>query len=463
MPETAHPRTVPRTVIVGLGATGLSCARFLARRGIDFAVTDSRPHPPGRADFERELPGVPCVLGRLDPVLCARAGRLIVSPGVSLREPVLREAQAMGAELMGDIEIFARHARAPVVAVTGTNGKSTVTSLVHEMARRAGLAVQAGGNLGPPALDLLSGAEPDLPDPADLYVLELSSFQLETTATLNPSAAVVLNVTPDHMDRYDSLEAYALAKRRIYRGSGAQIINLDDPWVAAMALPERPVLRYTLGTPGARCFGLIAEEELAWLAYEDERLMPVADLSIPGRHNVANALAALALGTAVGLKREAMLEALRRFRGLPHRCQWVGRAQGVDWYDDSKGTNVGATCAALQGLSADRPVVLLAGGDGKGADFAPLASACRPDEGRKAVRAVVTLGRDGPRIARALAGVVPLARALDLRDAVAQAADLARPGDAVLLSPACASFDMFRDYVERGERYAALVRERVSP
>ena len=384
------------------------------------------------------------------------ARRLIVSPGVALREPVLLEAQARGVEVVGDIEVFARHARAPVVAVTGTNGKSTVTSLVREMAQAAGLAVRAGGNLGPPALDLLHDGEPDL------YVLELSSFQLETTASLKPSAAVVLNITPDHRDRYATLDAYAQAKRRVYRGAGTRVINRDDPLAAAMAEPDGPVMGFTVRAPEPRCFGLIPAEGGAWLAFEDERLMPVADLPIPGRHNVANALAALALGTAVGLPREAMVSALRRFHGLPHRCQWVGRASGVDWYNDSKGTNVGATCAALQGLAAERPVILLAGGDGKGADFTPLASACQSGETGR-VRAVVTLGRDGPLIAQALQGVVRVTRAHDLADAVAQAADLARSGDAVLLSPACASFDMFRDYVERGERFVAAVRERVSP
>ncbi len=451
------PHTMPvlDTVIVGLGATGLSCARFLARRGEAFAVTDSRLAPPGRADFERQFPGVPRALGGYDRALCRAAKRLIVSPGVALDEPLLREAQAAGAELIGDIEVFARHVRTPVVAVTGTNGKSTVTTLVKEMARSAGLRVLAGGNLGPPALDLLDEGG------CDLYVLELSSFQLEATASLEPAAAVVLNVTPDHMDRYRTVEEYARAKRRVYRGAGTQVINRDDARVAAMADPDRPVLGFTLGAPGARCFGLIAgggaRRAVPLLAYETERLMPVSDLAIPGRHNIANALAALALGTAVGLERESMLEALRRFRGLPHRCQWVGRGQGVDWYNDSKGTNVGATCAAISGLAVERPVVLLCGGDGKGADFAPLATACQ------GARAVVTLGRDGPLIARALAGVVPVTRALDLPDAVAQAAELARPGDAVLLSPACASFDMFNDYIDRGERFVAAVRERVSP
>ena len=376
---------------------------------------------------------------------------MIVSPGVTLREPVLLEAQARGVEVVGDIEVFARHARAPVVAVTGTNGKSTVTSLVREMAQAAGLAVRAGGNLGPPALDLLDDGEPDL------YVLELSSFQLETTASLKPTVAVVLNITPDHSDRYATLDAYAKAKRRVYRGAGTRVINRDDPLVAAMTEPDGAVVGFTVRAPEPRCFGLIPGEGGACLAYEDERLVPVADLPIPGRHNVANALAALALGTAVGLPRGAMVSALRRFHGLPHRCQWVGRASGVDWYNDSKGTNVGATCAALQGLAAERPVILLAGGDGKGADFTPLASVCQ------GVRAVVTLGRDGPLIAQALQGVVPVTRASDLTDAVSQAADLARSGDAVLLSPACASFDMFRDYVERGERFVAAVREQVSP
>ena len=240
-----------------------------------------------------------------------------------------------------------------------------------------------------------------------------SSF--ETTASLKPTAAVVLNVTPDHKDRYATLDAYAKAKRRVYRGAGTRVINRDDPLVAAMAEPDGPVVGFTVRAPEPRCFGLIPEEGGAWLAYEDERLMPVADLPIPGRHNVANALAALALGTAVRLPRGAMVSALRRFHGLPHRCQWVGRASGVDWYNDSKGTNVGATCAALRGLCAERPVILLAGGDGKGADFTPLASAC--DGG---VRAAVTLGRDGPLIAKALQGVVPVARASDLTDAVSR-------------------------------------------
>ena len=448
MPAMTHPGTV----IVGLGATGLSAARFLARHGEPFAVTDSRSCPPALTDLSREFPDVPRALGCFDRALCLTARRLIVSPGVTLREPVLLEAQARGVEVVGDIEVFAHHARAPVVAVTGTNGKSTVTSLVREMAQAAGLAVRAGGNLGPPALDLLDDGEPDL------YVLELSSFQLETTASLKPTAAVVLNVTPDHKDRYATLDAYAKAKRRVYRGAGTRVINRDDPLVAAMAEPDGPVVGFTVRAPEPRCFGLIPEEGGAWLAYEDERLMPVADLPIPGRHNVANALAALALGTAVRLPRGAMVSALRRFHGLPHRCQWVGRASGVDWYNDSKGTNVGATCAALRGLCAERPVILLAGGDGKGADFTPLASAC--DGG---VRAAVTLGRDGPLIAKALQGVVPVARASDLTDAVSQAAGLARSGDAVLLSPACASFDMFRDYVERGERFVAAVREWVSP
>ncbi|MGQ0591353.1 MAG: UDP-N-acetylmuramoyl-L-alanine--D-glutamate ligase [Gammaproteobacteria bacterium] len=452
MPAMTHPSTV----IVGLGATGLSCARFLARRGEAFAVTDSRTFPPGLADLARELPDVPRALGCFDRALCLTARRLIVSPGVALQEPVLLEARAGGAEVVGDIEVFARHARAPVVAVTGTNGKSTVTSLVKEMAQAAKLAVRAGGNLGPPALDLLDDGEPDL------YVLELSSFQLETTVSLTPAAAVVLNITPDHRDRYATIHAYIEAKRRVYRGAGTQVINRDDPLVAAMAEPDRRALQFTLGPPGPGGFGLVPAQGGAWLGHDDQRLMPVADVPIPGRHNLANALAALALGTAVGLPREAMVSALRRFHGLPHRCQWVGRASGVDWYNDSKGTNVGATCAALQGLCAERPVVLLAGGDGKGADFTPLASACQSAETGR-VRAVVTLGRDGPLIAQALAGVVPVARASDLTDAVSQAAGLARSGDAVLLSPACASFDMFRDYVERGERFVAAVRERVSP
>jgi UDP-N-acetylmuramoylalanine--D-glutamate ligase len=385
--------------------------------------------------------------------MCAHATQLVLSPGVALQDPVIETAMRRGAKVLGDIELFARDLgvgeRHPVVAITGTNGKSTVTTLVGEMAERAGLSVKVGGNLGIPALDLLEGSTPNL------YVLELSSFQLESTRSLQPLAATVLNLSPDHMDRYPALADYAGAKARIFRGAGTMVLNLEDPWVAAMAESGRRTLGFRLGPPGSDEFGLVEVGGEQWLARGRERLMPVSALLVTGLHNVANVLAALALGTAVDLPIEAMVAALRKFRGLSHRCEWVAETDGVDWYNDSKGTNVGAACAAIRGLGASRPLVLIAGGDGKGADFGALAEAAAG-----AVRAAVVLGRDGPRVARALGRLMPVVAAQDMPDAVARAAELAQRGDAVLLSPACASLDMFRDYADRGRVYAAAVQER---
>jgi UDP-N-acetylmuramoylalanine--D-glutamate ligase len=438
----------PQTVVVGMGKTGLSCARHLARRGVQFAVTDSRADPPELESFRRELPAVPCHPGGLPPALLVASQRVVVSPGVSLRDPALAAAAAAGAEMVGDIELFAREVRAPVVAITGSNGKSTVTTLLGEMAREQGLEVRVGGNLGTPALDLLGEREPQL------YVLELSSFQLETTQSLDAVAATVLNVTPDHMDRYGDLDEYREAKRRVYRGHGAMVINRDDPLVAAMVEPGRRVFGFTLGRPAQGDYGLLEDAGGSWLARGERALLARRDLRIQGLHNAANALAALALGEVVGLDLDPMLRALRRFAGLPHRCMWVAAGDGVDWYNDSKGTNVGATVSALRGMDCRGRVVLIAGGDGKGADFAAL----RPAVQERA-RAVVLIGRDGPRIGRALQGTVPMRSAPDMRAAVAAARALARAGDAVLLSPACASFDMYASYVARGEDFAAAVRQ----
>jgi UDP-N-acetylmuramoylalanine--D-glutamate ligase len=436
------------TVILGLGTTGLSCARFLARHGIPFAVMDSRENPPNAEQFRRDFPEVPLVLGRLEPDLCKKAARLLVSPGVPVTEAAVQAARARGVEVIGDIELFAQQISAPVIAITGANGKSTVTTLVGEMAKAAGFETRIGGNLGTAALDLLGTRDPEL------YVLELSSFQLETTASLNAAAAVVLNLSPDHMDRYATMQDYADAKRRIYRGDGQAIVNADDPWVMAMTPADRSAIRFTLGEPGTNDYGIIQRDGGTWLANGRETLLPVAEMKLQGWHNIANALAALALGDAVGLERAAMLETLRRFGGLPHRCQWVASGGGVDWYNDSKGTNVGATCAALAGLGRDRLLVLIAGGDGKCQDFAPLAQAAH---GR--LRAAVVIGRDGPQVAAALAPVTPVIAAHSLPEAVRIAAAQAMPGDAVLLSPACASLDMFKNYVERGEVFVNAVRE----
>ncbi len=432
------------TLIVGLGKTGLSCARFLAARGVPVAVTDSRDFPPGLAALEQEFPGMAVFVGGFDPAAFAAAQQLVVSPGVSLREPLIAQAIGRGVPVLGDIELFARHAAAPVVAITGSNGKSTVTTLVGEMAKHAGRNVRVGGNLGEPALDLISTAEPDL------YVLELSSFQLETTSSLNAAAATVLNISVDHMDRYLDMNEYAAAKQRIFHGDGVMVLNIDDPVVMGMAQTGRRTARFGLGEPEFKDFGIMQRVHGPWLARDSEPLLPVAEVRIKGMHNVANALAALALGDAVGLPMEAMLQTLREFPGLPHRSQWVAEKDGVAWYNDSKGTNVGATLAALQGMPGK--VVLIAGGLGKGADFTPLRQAAMDR-----ARAVVLIGRDAPLIEAALAGVTPVVHAADMEDAVAQACRLAQPGDVVLLSPACASFDMFSGYEERGNVFTNAV------
>ncbi len=451
---TASKISLPMpTVIVGMGRTGLSCARFLGRCGEPFAIVDSRENPPGLAAVQREFPRAPRHAGGLRADWLHGARRVLLSPGVSPREPALRAARDQGVEIIGDIELFARHARAPVVAITGVNGKSTVTTLVGEMARTAGVRAGVGGNLGTPALDLLD-------EKISLYVLELSSFQLETVSSLNACAATVLNMSPDHMDRYHSLTEYAAAKQRIFRGDGVMVLNADDPLVMAMRERGRKVRRFTLGAPAGGDYGLTREGRgETWLACGGERLLPAAALKIKGAHNIANALAAWALAEAAGLPRAAAREVLSTFTGLPHRCQWVAEIDGVRWYDDSKGTNVGAACAAIAGLAQDlapgRRLVIIVGGLAKGADFSAMAAAVR-----ERVRAAVIIGRDGPQIEKVLADVVPCVRAVDMQDAVARAAALAEGGDAVLLSPACASFDMFRDYVHRGETYAAAVRAR---
>lgn len=437
-----------RTLIVGLGKTGLSCARFLSGQGIRVAITDSRAEPPGLELLREELPDTALFLGTFRRDVFEAAEQLIVSPGVSVAEPLIQEALGRGVPVIGDIELFARAVKAPVVAVTGSNGKSTVVSLLGEMARYAGWRTAVGGNLGDPALDLLD-------DENRFYVLELSSFQLETTHSLEPKAAAVLNVSPDHMDRYISLEAYARAKARVYRGAEVGVINRDDERVRAMAGRAARDTGFTLGVPRGTDFGLCERDGETWLCRGGKALLPVAELRLKGRHNLANALAALALGEASGLPVEAMLEGLRRFRGLAHRTQLVAESAGVCWYNDSKGTNVGATVAALEGLHDPRSggrAVLIAGGDCKGADFTKLAPVVQRN-----CRAVVLIGRDAPLLKVALAGRTELLQADSLEEAVRQAAQRARSGDHVLLSPACASFDMFHGFEHRGEVFMDLV------
>ncbi|MCO7554835.1 UDP-N-acetylmuramoylalanine--D-glutamate ligase [Pseudomonas sp. SLBN-26] len=431
-------------IVVGLGKSGMSLVRFLARQGVPFAVADTRENPPELATLRLQFPQVEVRCGELDVEFLCRAQELYVSPGLALATPALQEAAKRGVKLSGDIELFARHAKAPIVAITGSNAKSTVTTLVGDMARAAGKRVAVGGNLGTPALDLLA-------DDIELYVMELSSFQLETTERLNAEVATVLNVSEDHMDRYADMQAYHLAKHRIFRGARQVVVNRGDALSRPLVADQLPCWSFGLNKPDFKAFGLIEEDGEKYLAYQFEKLMPVRELKVRGAHNQANALAALALGHAVGLPFEPMLAALRAFTGLAHRCQWVRELRGVAYYDDSKATNVGAALAAIEGLGADidGKLVLIAGGDGKGADFsgltAPVARYCR---------AVVLLGRDAELIAAALGDAVPLVRVKTLDEAVQRCAELAREGDAVLLSPACASLDMFKNFEERGRLFA---------
>jgi UDP-N-acetylmuramoylalanine--D-glutamate ligase len=437
-----------RAVVVGLGKSGLSAARYLLAHGFDVAVTDSRAEPP-------EWPSLQALgsqLGReitvrrggFDSALLEGAELLVVSPGVAATGSFFEAARAKGLSVIGDIELFARAARAPIAGITGTNGKSTVTTLLAQMAARAGLRIRSGGNLGEPALDLLD-------DAAELYVLELSSFQLETTSSLSLAAAAVLNVTSDHLDRYGDLEAYAAAKARIYARCEVAVVNLDDARVAAMIAPARRRLSFSLRAEAGADYSLLQHEGGPWLAHRAEPLLAVSAMRLTGAHNSANALAALALGDALGLPRAPMLAELRSFTGLAHRSQWVADVRGVHYVDDSKGTNVGATLAAVAGMNG--PLLVILGGLGKGQDFRPLRAAFTGK-----VRYALLIGRDAPALAEALAGACELRCVASLEAAVEMAATLAQAGDTVLLSPACASLDMFRDYAHRGRVFAAAVQ-----
>ncbi|WP_375740078.1 UDP-N-acetylmuramoyl-L-alanine--D-glutamate ligase [Pseudomonas boanensis] len=434
-------------IVVGLGKSGMSLVRFLARQGVSFAVADTRANPPELATLQSQFPQVEVRCGALDVDFLCRANELYVSPGLAVVTPALQEAARRGVRLSGDIELFARHAKAPIVAITGSNAKSTVTTLVGDMARAAGRNVAVGGNLGTPALDLLD-------DAVELYVLELSSFQLETTDCLGAEVATVLNVSEDHMDRYADMQAYHLAKHRIFRGARQVVVNRADALSRPLVADQLPCWTFGLNKPDFKGFGLIEEGGEKYLAFQFNPLMPVRELKVRGAHNQSNALAALALGHAVGLPFEPMLETLRTFAGLAHRCQWLRDREGVSYYDDSKATNVGAALAAIEGLGADidGKLVLIAGGDGKGADFSGLRA---PIE--RYCRAVVLLGRDAELIAATLDDSVPLVRVKTLEEAVQRSAELGEAGDAVLLSPACASLDMFKNFEERGRLFAQAV------
>jgi len=424
-----------RVLVLGLGDSGLSAARWVEREGGKVRIADSRLDPPGKRAFAGELH-----TGSLSPALLDDVDVVCVSPGLSLEEQIIRQAIVRRLPVLGDIELFAWHARQPVLAVTGTNGKSTVTALAGHLLRSAGVDCEVAGNIGPPVLDALLKrlGEGRLPR---AWVLELSSYQLETTWSLAPAAAAMLNLTQDHLDRYATLEDYGAAKARIFMGAGVQVLNRDDPRSAAMARAGKTVLTFGLDAPATpKDFGVAGGK----LMQGRTPILPIDELPMRGSHNVANALAACALASTLEADPVA---GLRTFKGLPHRLQLVAMRRGVEWYDDSKGTNVGATVAALRGLG--RKAVLILGGDGKGQDFSPLR-----EPAREFASHVLLIGRDAPLIAQVVAGE----RCTSLEEAVRKAATLAKPGEAVLLSPACASFDMFRDYRHRGEVFAQAVQ-----
>ena len=450
-------------LVLGLGDTGLSCARWLAARGAHVGVADSRAAPPQAARLAELLPDVPLYTGPFEDARLQAAELLVMSPGVPLSEPAVARAIAAGVEAVGDVELFARALEAlnrqrehpmQVIAITGSNGKSTVTAMCGDMCRMAGLSTCVAGNIGLPVLDALFEIEQGAMPAPQVWVLELSSFQLETTSSLNATAATVLNLSEDHMDRYSDMEAYAAAKARIFSGDGVQVLNRDDARSMSMALPGRKVVTFGIDScPSGENFGLCENE----LCMGDEMLMPLSALPVAGLHNGANALAALALTRTLGKPIDALLRGLVHFKGLPHRVEKVAEIEGVTYYDDSKGTNVGATEAALYGMG-DRHAVVILGGDGKGQDFSPLKAAVKSN-----ARAVLLIGRDAPLIAAAIEGsgvdAYPVA---SLADAVGEAHRLAHPGDAVLLSPACASFDMFRNYIHRAEVFVEAVNKLAS-
>ncbi len=467
------PQTA-KVLVVGLGDTGISVAHYLQGLGFKFAIIDSRAQPPMMDEFSQQMPDTPVFTGGFDEAAFKVATHLVVSPGVSLNEQAIVKAIANGSKIVSDIDLFACSVDVPIVAISGSNGKSTVTTMLGEMAKAAGVEVGVGGNLGTPALDLLALN-------AQLYVLELSSFQLERTSALNAAAATVLNVSADHLDRHVDLAEYAREKQRVFRGDGVMIINVDDPVVDAMrddcmdaggrapkvgalgdagAIADDSRKTFTFSINNKADFHLAYQGDTEYLMHNESRLMPLAELPLEGRHNAANALAALALGVAVGLEEQAMCNALRKFKGLSHRMQRVAEIRGVTWVNDSKATNIGACVAALQGYA--RKVILIAGGDAKGADMNELTPAIK-----EKAKSVVLMGKDAGLIKQALNGCVPVYSASNMAEAVQIAAGLADAGESVLLSPACASLDQYKNYQDRGEKFTkavlALVDRTASP
>ena len=454
-----HAIADKRWLVLGLGETGLSLTRWLCRHGAKVRVADTRDDPPHATKLARDFPAVDLVTGLYATATFADVDAIAISPGVPLREPAVRAAISRGIPVVGDVELFgqalaAKPNRPKVIGITGSNGKSTVTTMVGDMCKSAGLNTVIAGNIGLPVLDaLIEAEEAESSSEPDCYVLELSSFQLETTSSLAFDAASVLNVTEDHLDRYDGMADYAAAKARVFNHCRHQVLNRDDRFSVAMRNSSGGVSYFGQSAPlGADHFGLLSTQSEYWLAHDQTPLLAVSDLPLAGGHNAANALAALALARAIDLPYAPLLEALKRFRGLPHRVEKVMDIGAVGFYDDSKGTNVGATVAALNGMK--EKVVLIAGGEGKGQDFSPLNDAVA-----KHARAVVLIGRDAELIASAIAASgVAMLRAKSMDEAVKLSLQVSEPGDRVLLSPACASFDMFNNYAHRAQVFVDAVR-----
>ena len=433
-------------VIIGLGGTGLSCARYFQRHGVPCLVVDDRERPPGLADLRRDCPDVELITGEIPLSRLLTAGYLIVSPGVSLQHPAVAQAAVAGVPVMGDIDLFMQLVDAPVVGITGSNGKSTVTALLGAMLEQAGVKAGVGGNLGPAALELLR-------DEAGMYVLELSSFQLERSAPLGLKLACHLNVSPDHLDRHGDMQAYHAAKQRIFLSCQALVYNRDDLLTRPLQADSTPATSFGLGAPDLKHYGLRVQDGEHWLCRGFEPLMPAAEVALPGRHNQANVLACLALGEQLCLPLPGMLETLRHFSGLAHRSQPVATVDGVTYINDSKATNPAATRAALRGMSPAGGLLLIAGGQAKDADFSALAK-----DIRHLCKAVVLLGEDAGLLQQALDQALPVIRVAGMEEAVQHCAQLAQRGDMVLLSPACASFDQFSGFAERGEVFSDCVR-----
>ena len=437
-------------VVAGLGISGVSAVNFLHEKGYRVAVTDSRAVPPGHDQIPAE---VQTSFGQFDQDLLLSAEEIIISPGLDPKLPEIQAAIAQGIPVISEIQILRRATDKPIVAITGSNAKSTVTTLIGLMAVDAGKKVAVGGNLGRPALDLTK-------DDPEIYILELSSFQLETTSNLNAEVAVVLNLSEDHLDRHGDMMGYHTAKHRIFQGVKKVVFNRDDSLTRPLVPDSTPMQSFGLNAPDLNQYGILREDNGAmWLARGRERLLKSSEMYIQGTHNIANALACLALGEAIGLPLESMLETLKTFKGLEHRCEFVKEVNGVRYYNDSKGTNIGATLAALDGLGAaiesqQGKVAIILGGQGKGQDFTALR-----DSLTRYAKLAILIGEDRPIIEKAIDGTTRLFHADSLAQAVAIGQQHTQSNDVVLLSPACASFDMFTGYPQRGHQFVALVNE----